>query len=506
MKGKSLNFKLMVTFIGVILFFSLISYSLLIKSFQTYYYEDIYKVLEANTDTQKIITDIDEFIDNNDEDIRSIEQLYWVMDKGKLVRKPYNKNDDSVTEEVLKEIEQNLLSQKEESKRYSLKVNGRKLFYVVTIHDTFRKVPNTSLIQKMQQVIVPDLPIITKPPNPKKNDESTSQKDNSLRQQRLTRDRVIMSFKPILNNTFYKVALRWAPLDNSLEKQLYIQLGIVLVVTAIATLAVFFLLSRYLTLPLNQLTKSVKRISNRKFDVPIAIDRQDEIGFLASTIEEMRKDLLSYDEEQKLKLHSISHEFKTPIMIIQSYVDALKRGLYPKGSSEASYDVIDEECNRLEKLVKNLLYIQRLDYFDTEIKHKSPINLKDAVQEVIDNMAIKIGDMHTDIQLNDVFIIADYNQMKIIVENIMSNQLRYAESIIKINLRQDKQKAILEFYNDGEPIDNLETIFKMFKKGKKGQSGLGLYIVKRLMRMSEGGIYAINEEQGVTFRLEWQVK
>ncbi len=121
-------------------------------------------------------------------------------------------------------------------------------------------------------------------------------------------------------------------------------------------------------------------------------------------------------------------------------------------------------------------------------------------------MAIKIGDMHTDIQLNDVFIIADYNQMKIIVENIMSNQLRYAESIIKINLRQDKQKAILEFYNDGEPIDNLETIFKMFKKGKKGQSGLGLYIVKRLMRMSEGGIYAINEEQGVTFRLEWQVK
>ncbi len=70
----------------------------------------------------------------------------------------------------------------------------------------------------MQQVIVPDLPIITKPPNPKKNDESTSQKDNSLRQQRLTRDRVIMSFKPILNNTFYKVALRWAPLDNSLEK------------------------------------------------------------------------------------------------------------------------------------------------------------------------------------------------------------------------------------------------------------------------------------------------
>ncbi len=110
--------------------------------------------------------------------------------------------------------------------------------------------------------------------------------------------------------------------------------------------------------------------------MPIDIDRQDEIGFLASTIEEMRKDLLSYDEEQKLKLHSISHELKTPIMIIQSYVDALKRGLYPKGSSEASYDVIDEECNRLEKLVKNLLYIQRLDYFDTEIKHKSPINLK----------------------------------------------------------------------------------------------------------------------------------
>ncbi|QUI24602.1 HAMP domain-containing histidine kinase [Vallitalea pronyensis] len=499
MKGKSLNFKLMVTFIGVILFFSLISYTLLIQAFQNYYYEDIYKVLEADTDTNKEITDIDAFIENNDEDIRSIEQLYWVVDKGKLVRKPRNRHDNSITEDVLKKMEENLLAQDEASKRYSMTVNGRRLFYVITIHTTPRKMPNPSLMK-----IIPYLSILKGRPLLESTNMFDPQKDERLKApNKPVRDRLNALSKVSANNTFYKVALRWAPLDNSLEQQLYIQLGIVLIITAIATLAVFFILSRYLTLPLNQLSKSVKRISNRKFDIPITINRQDEIGFLAQTIEEMRKDLLSYDEEQKLKLHSISHELKTPIMIIQSYVDAIKRGLYPKGTSEASLDVIDEECSRLEKLVKNLLYIQRLDYFDTEIKHTTPINLKDPIQDVLDNMVVKMGDIQTDVQLQDAFISADYNQIKIIVENIMSNQIRYADASIKISLTQDGEKAVLAFYNDGEPIDHMENIFKMFKKGKNGQSGLGLYIVKRLVRISEGEIYAMNEEHGVTFRIEW---
>lgn len=467
MRNKSLNFKLMIAFVGVILFFSIISYTLLVRSFQNYYQEDIYKVLEENNSkkSSRQYNTIDEFIESS-EDIRSIEQLSWIKKGNRFIRRPKKAEDQSITEEVLSQIEANIRKQKDNSKRYDMTVNGRRLFYVVDKY-TMEIFVNPRVVKTIQN--------------------ATGIKRKSLPD----------------NSLFYTVSLRWEPLDNTLEYQLYTQLGMVLIATAVATLIIFYVLSRHLTQPLNQLTRSLKRISNRKFDVPISLNRSDEIGFLASTIEEMRRDLLTYDEEQKLKLHSISHELKTPIMIIQSYVDALKRGMHPKGSPEASLGVIEEECNRLERLVANLLYIQRLDYIDTEIKHKEHINLQDAVHEVLDNMAIKLTDFNVSLELENIRILADSKQIKIIIENIMSNQIRYAKSDIRVTLYHSDGKATLEIYNDGEAIKDVEHIFKMFKKGEKGQSGLGLYIVKRLVAMSKGQIQAINEEVGVTFRIEW---
>lgn len=446
MKTKSLNYKIMVAFGIVILLFAVITYTLLIESFHNYYYEDIYRVLEDN-DNSKIITNVDEFI-YNEEDNRSIEYLYWVKLKDKVVKKTVRQSDD-LSENIIKEIEHNIKRQLKPSKRYIMDINGRKLFYVITKHPVDRR--------------------------------------------------------KIKKATLYKVALRWEPVDDVLQKQLFNQLGVGLVIAMLAMLAVFFFLSSYITRPLIHLTKNVKRISKRKFDKPIVINRNDEIGFLANTIEEMRKELLSYDEEQKLKLHSISHELKTPIMIVQSYIDAMKKGLYPKGTQEASLDIIEEECNRLQKLVLDLLYIQRLDYYDSEIKNKDKVNLKKLIQEVISNLSIKIEDLSVDLNLDNIVIMGDYNQLKIVIENLMSNQIRYAHSTITITLKKDNENIFIEIHNDGEPLENTNEIFNMFKKGKKGQSGLGLYIVKRLLTINDGSISAFNKNDGAYFLITWNI-
>nr|WP_272507441.1 HAMP domain-containing sensor histidine kinase [Clostridium aestuarii] len=265
---------------------------------------------------------------------------------------------------------------------------------------------------------------------------------------------------------------------------------------------VAFYLSRYLTRPLVELENHVANISNRELNIPIKMRREDEIGFLANSIEKMRKELLKYDEDQKFKLHAVSHELKTPIMVIKSYLDAAKRGLYPKGTLDASLEVIDEECNRLEKLVYNLLYMQRLDYLDSEIKNREKVNLKEIVQGVIKNYSLQLKQLDIKLNLDDVVIYSNYNQLKVIVENILDNQIRYAKTLIKISLTEDIEKIYLNFFNDGESIEKIEDIFKLFKKGKKGQSGIGLYIVNRILKIYDGKIYARNVENGVWFQIE----
>jgi two-component system sensor histidine kinase CssS len=437
----------MVAFGIVILLFAVITYTLLIESFHNYYYEDIYRVLEDNDSKNKVITNVDEFIYNED-DNRSIEYLYWVRLKEQIVRKT-GKHSSNLSQDIIRQIEHQINIQVKPSKRYIIEIDGRKMFYVITRHPLDRR--------------------------------------------------------NIRKGSLYKVALRWEPVDNILQKQLFNQLGVGLVIAMLAMLAVFFFLSSYITRPLIQLTNNVKRISKRKFDKPIVINRKDEIGFLANTIEDMRKELLSYDEEQKLKLHSISHELKTPIMVVQSYIDAMKKGLYPKGTQEASLNIIEEECNRLQKLVLDLLYIQRLDYYDSEIKNKDKINLKEVIQEVINNLVFKIEDISVNLNLDNIIIIGDYNQLKIVIENLMSNQIRYAHSTITITLKKENKHIYLEFYNDGEPLENNDEIFNMFKKGKKGQSGLGLYIVKRLLTINNGSIKAFNDNDGVYFLITWNI-
>jgi len=449
-KIKSLNFRLIISFGVIICIFSSIIFLLLIKAFNSYYYEDIYRTLEEN-ETVIITTDINDFIKNKDQDIRKIEEKVWLKTEENVVVRKFKDNLSFITEEILLKVEENIKRQNEDSKRYVMNVDNRELFYVITKYKGsfgYSKSPDSSC--------------------------------------------------------YYKVTFKWKVEDTTLEKNLFIQIGISFLLGIAMMFLVAFYLSRYLTKPLIELESCVENISNRELNVPIKISREDEIGFLANSIDKMRKELLKYDEDQKFKLHAISHELKTPIMIIKSYLEAVKKGLYPKGTLDDSLGVIDEECNRLEKLVYNLLYIQRLDYMDSELKNRKKVNLKEIIQEVIKSYSLKLNQLDIQLNLNDVAIYSDDNQLKVVVENILDNQIRYAKNLIKIALYEDSEKIYLKIYNDGECIEKIEDIFKLFKKGKKGQSGIGLYIVSRILKIYDGKIHAENVENGVWFQIEIQ--
>src|SRR5699024_5659995 len=136
------------------------------------------------------------------------------------------------------------------------------------------------------------------------------------------------------------------------------------------------LLSKYLSKPLVNLEEKVNKLANYEWDDPIKMDRKDEIGRLGNSIEQLRNQLIYQNEMQQSFLQKISHELKTPVMVIRSFAQAIRDGIYPKDNLDSSVKVIDEEAERLESRIKNLLFLTKLDYLNfSDISMQSfPLN------------------------------------------------------------------------------------------------------------------------------------
>jgi len=294
-------------------------------------------------------------------------------------------------------------------------------------------------------------------------------------------------------------------LNDSYREDLVATLFKKLVSLSIVILLISFIpaliLSKYLSKPLVDLTARVNRLGERKWDDPVLLDRADEIGQLGASVEKLRLELLRQDRLEQNFLQNISHELKTPIMVIKSYSEAIRDGIYPGGSLESSLDVIGEETTRLEKKVKSLLYITKLDYMSSFKLEKSYFNLFDLLSSLVEKYRLLRKDLHFNLEAFDLYIEADPEQLQIVFENIFDNMLRYARSEILLSLKG----KILKIYNDGEKISekDLGKIFNKFHKGMYGEVGLGLSIVKKIMDLHGFKIYAKNEAIGLAFYLDF---
>ncbi len=273
--------------------------------------------------------------------------------------------------------------------------------------------------------------------------------------------------------------------------------GIALLLSWLASL----LLARYLARPLIRMQKHVKRIANRNWHEPLNVKQEDEIGQLGHSIEIMRQHLVRQDETQQSMLQNISHELKTPVMVIRSYARAMQDGIYPQGGLAGSVRVIDEEGERLEKLIKQLLYLTRLDYLANKNPVSEKINLDHLMEKITERMKFQRPKIKWKLNLHPITINGDEDTLRVMFENLLDNHLRHAVSLLEISLYvNNKSEIVLCFYNDGSKIEPhvLEQLYQPFHKGMKGKHGLGLTIVQRILQIYQGQIYINNEKGGVS--------
>lgn len=300
----------------------------------------------------------------------------------------------------------------------------------------------------------------------------------------------------------YLISFMWDTYRNEMAKKLWIRLIYVYLIAALISLGFSVWLTLYLKAPLRALGKRFEEISKFNWKEPFEWNSGDEFQALADQFEVMRQNLVHYDEAQKEFLQQASHELKTPIMVIQSYSQAVKDGMMPNGL-DMTMDIISGEAKRMENRVKKLLYFTRIDSLREEKPSLETITFGEIAESFKERLSAMKPEVRIEIEGESVILNVDPEQFGTILENLLENALRYAETKIELKAKEQDGNRVILVINDGPPIpeEQKDILFEPFQKGAKGQFGLGLAIVKRLVERHEGNIELINAEHRVIFKM-----
>ena len=267
-------------------------------------------------------------------------------------------------------------------------------------------------------------------------------------------------------------------------------------------LVVLFLWVSNIIHPLAQMRKYVTGIRNgQPVDKHLlTLNRYDEIGDLANALGEMKEYIDRQDEVKAEMVQNISHDLKTPIATIKSYAESIKDGIYPYGTLEDSVDVIIEHASRLEKKVHSLLLMNRVEYLKDTAEQGETVEMHALIERVSEQLAIVYPNIDWAVEADQSKFHGDSESWRIVIENLCENATRYAKTQIKISLK----RGVLAISNDGPRIDDdkLQTIFRPYEVGNKGQFGLGLSIVRKVCDTYGYNVCAENLSNGVVFKIQ----
>ena len=253
--------------------------------------------------------------------------------------------------------------------------------------------------------------------------------------------------------------------------------------------------SSVIVVKIDLLKKKIDHIDDDSYNHKIDFKANDEIKSLGHAIEDMRVSLKNQEEYRNQMYQNISHDFKTPLAVIKSYIEAVEDKVE---SPTKALTVIKEQTEKLENKVYSLLYLNKLDYLKDANVDIVTVDIVELVNNEVNKFKWKRKDVKFKVEFdNKLKFVGTDEHWETILDNLLNNFMRYAKNEIRITVKQNK----IVLYNDGDNINNdlLEGIFVPFRKGIKGEFGLGLSIVKKTLNIIGYDIEIKNEKKGVSF-------
>ncbi|EMA6343879.1 HAMP domain-containing histidine kinase [Bacillus cytotoxicus] len=275
--------------------------------------------------------------------------------------------------------------------------------------------------------------------------------------------------------------------------------------TLILTTISVFLFSRVITDPLIKMKKATERMPKLNKPIALGIKRNDELGSLATTIEELSSELTYMKKERNEFLSSVAHELLTPLTYMKGYAKVAKREGLSKEEREEYLQIIEDETDSITALIQDLFDLAQLEQHQFIIK-KQKVTLRPFLEKIIEKTKTNFSKMDIQIRLHcnthlNVYI--DERRMEQVMLNLLQNAYQHSHepSIITINVLENENTFTICVQDEGEgiPREDLPHIFDRFYRVDKsrtratGGKGIGLAVAREIVELHNGTITVQSE-------------
>lgn len=260
-------------------------------------------------------------------------------------------------------------------------------------------------------------------------------------------------------------------------------------------------------IPIRKITKGAREYAAGNFTKPINIHTNDEIGYLAASLDFMATELSTLEDDQRKFIANVSHDFRSPLTSIKGYIEAIMDGTIPYEMQDKYLNIILFETERLNKLTQGMLELNKYGKKGTMLDI-SKFDINNTIKMVVQSFEGTCKQKKISFELiltgQTLFVSADMSKIQQVLYNLIDNAIKFshADSSITIETTEKNEKVFVSVKDTGIgiPKDSLKKIWERFYKtdlsrgkDKKG-TGLGLAIVKEIISAHNENINVISTE------------
>lgn len=301
---------------------------------------------------------------------------------------------------------------------------------------------------------------------------------------------------------------------NMLPKYM-MQLFATLFVTASAILAgsltIIYMSTKRLVTPIKEMTMAARRFGESDFSQKLSISDENELGYLANSLNEMASSLEEIEETRKTFISNVSHELKTPMTTIGGFVDGILDGTIPKEQHKHYLQIVSKEVNRLSRLVRSMLNISKYESGELALSTEN-FDVLPIILQTLLNFEKRIEEKNIDIQGldTDAFRLnADPDLTQQVIYNLVENAVKFVDNggYIRFEFTEDEdgmRRISIRNSGDGLKAKEISKVFERFYKTDEsrgidpGGVGLGLSIVSSIIKLHGGTIRVSSEPDSFT--------
>lgn len=330
----------------------------------------------------------------------------------------------------------------------------------------------------------------------------------------------------VIEDTYGSTGTQYQNFSHSLQvlgnmeevKQFMMHSGIaiILILALTASILILWIYGDIIS-PVRKLQHAAQSIRDGNLDFELKPEKDDEMGQLMLMFEEMRSRLkdnaeekLRNDKESKELISNISHDLKTPITAIKGYVEGLMDGVADTPEKQKKYiRTIYTKANEMDLLINELTLYSKID--TNRIPYNfAPLSVNEYFSDCAEDLQMELEAKNVEFGYfnyvdEESKIIADPEQLKRVINNIVSNSLKYMErehGLINLRIKDVGDFIQVELEDNGKGIaaKDLPNIFDRFyrtdasRNSSKGGSGIGLSIVKKIVEDHGGKIWATSRQ------------